>query len=228
MPMPTCESVLAGLATSFESGAAGFTHVVLDNASAAGWPLDEWQLGTATTGPGSCHAGTKCWATRVDANYTSCSRAALVSPAYNLSACVGRTVNLTFWHWHDFWTGTVSGSATAWYDGGIVQFSTNGTTWTQVTPQPAYPGTTDINPAINSYQCVSPNNWVVDGKPGYVGASGGWQQVTVPIPASALGPGFRLRFAYSSGVSYQSNNAETNRMHTRPGWYLDDLAFTSP
>jgi hypothetical protein len=227
-PPSACDLALATLGTGFESGVAGWTHVVLDGASAPGWPLDEWQHGAATSGPGSCRTGTGCWGTRLDANYTSCERAALISPMMDLSSCAGDSVNLTFWVWHDFWTGTVSGKPETWYDGGLVEVSPNGSSWQSVTPSPAYPGTIAINPNISSYACVSQNNFYVHQKPGWVGTSGGWKEITVAIPTSALTTSFRVRFAFSSGVSYASSNAETNRGHTRPGWYIDDLSFASP
>lgn len=226
-PPSPCDLMLAGHATGFEAGVGGWTHVVLDGASAPSWPLDEWQHGTASSGPGSCHAGTKCWATRLDANYTSCERAALISPVLDLSACAGRPVTLSFWSYSDFWTGTVSGKVGSWFDGGLLEVSTNGTAWMAVTPTPAYPGTLKINPDIGSNACVSPNNFYVNNKPGWVGTSGGWQQISVPIPAAAVTSSFRFRFAFSSGVSYASTSAETNRMHTRPGWYIDDVAFSA-
>jgi hypothetical protein len=225
-PPSACAQLLGTLGTDFESGASGWTHAALDGASAPGWPLDEWQVGTATSGPGSCHGGNTCWATRLDANYTSCQRAAVTSPSMDLSMCNGETVKLAFWSWHDFWTGTVQGKSGTWFDGGIVEVSGDGTTWLQVTPSPAYPGTVVINPNIGTgYQCVSPNNFHVNNQAGFVGASGSWQQVTVALPAAAVTSAFRVRFAYSSGVSFQSTDPEVDRQHTRPGWYLDDLSF---
>jgi hypothetical protein len=226
-PPSVCDMMLAAQATGFEAGATGWTHAVLDGASAPGWPLDEWQNGAATSGPGSCHAGTKCWATRLDANYTSCERAALMSPTIDLSACVGKTVTLSFWSWYDFWTGVVAGKPETWFDGGLVEVSTNGTSWSAVTPATPYPGTIKINPNIASSSCVSQNNFYVHNKPGWVGASSGWQHLTVTIPAAAVTPSFRFRFAFSSGVSFNNTDAEVNRMHTRPGWYIDDISFSS-
>jgi len=103
----------------------------------------------------------------------------------------------------------VSGST--WFDGGILEVSTDNSTWTQVTPTPAYPGTVDINPSLGAGNCLLPNSFHVDGKPGWIGASAGWQQVTVPIPASSLTSTFRFRFAYSTGVSSNCTNAEACR-----------------
>lgn len=226
-PPSACDLALASHATGFETGTTGWTHMVLDGAVASGWPLDEWQVGTASSGPGGCHAGTKCWATRLDANYTSCERAALVSPATDLSACAGKTVKLSFWNWHDFWTGAVAGKTGTWFDGGLLEVSADGSTWMPVTPMPAYPGTLAINGNISSFACVSQNSFYVNNKPGWMGTSGGWQQVTVQVPAGAVTSTFRFRFAFSSGVSYAGNNAETNRAFTRPGWYVDDVSFSA-
>jgi hypothetical protein len=220
-----CALRLAVLGYDFESGASGWTHAVMDGASAPGWPLDEWQVGAATSGPGSCHGGSSCWGTRLDANYTSCERAALTSPPIDLSMCAGQDVKLQFWSWHDFWTGTVSGKSGTWFDGGIVEISTDGTTWSPVTPSPAYDGTIAINPNISSNQCVSPNSFHVHNQPGFVGAAASWQQITVPLPASMVVSTFHVRFAYGSGVSFANSDAEVDRQHTRPGWYVDDISF---
>ena len=228
-PNSACDNKLGMLGVNFEGGAAGWTHVVMDGAEDEGvsWPFDEWNIGAATTvGPTSCREGTGCGATHLTKNYTSCSRAALISPTFDLSSCTGRDVKVSFWSWHSFWTGSYSG--TTWYDGGVVEISTNGTTWSAVTPTPAYPGTIDINPDMGgSYECVIPNSFYVDGKQGFVGNGNGWKLITVPIPANMLTSTFRIRFAYGSGVSNQSTNPETNRNFTAPGWYVDELAFSA-
>jgi hypothetical protein len=219
-----CAMALAQRGTDFEAGATGWTHVVLDGAAGqANWPFDDWEFGTATSGPNSCHGGTKCWATKLGANYTSCQRAALVSPPIDLSACSGANVTLEVYSWHDFWTGTVSG--TQYFDGGIIEVSNNGTAWSQITPMPAYPGTTKINPFISFNECVLSNSFHVHGKPGFVGAGPGWQKISIKLPASVVTSTFRVRFAYSSGVSFANSDPEVDRLHTRPGWYVDDLTF---
>jgi hypothetical protein len=223
-----CDNKLGMLGTDFENGTAGWSHVVLDGAEGeASWPFDEWQHGAASTvGPTMCHQGSGCWATHLTKNYTSCERAALISPTFDLSSCAGRDVKLTFWSWHSFWTGSYGG--TTWYDGGLVEISTNGSSWTAVTPTPAYPGTIDINPHMtSSYECVLRNSFYVDGKQGFVGNGNGWKLVTISVPATMLTATFQIRFAYGSGVSHQSTNAETNRGFTAPGWYIDELAFSA-
>ncbi|HEY5935038.1 MAG TPA: hypothetical protein VIU61_10395 [Kofleriaceae bacterium] len=227
-PNSACDNKLGTYATGFENATAGWSHVVMDGAEGeADWPFDEWNIGTATTvGPTMCHEGTKCAATHLTKNYTSCSRAALISPTFDLSQCTGRDVKLSFWSWHSFWTGSYNG--TTWYDGGVVEISTNGTAWTPVTPTPAYPGTLDINPRMGSfYECVLPTSFYADGKQGFVGNGNGWKLVTISIPAAMLTSSFQVRFAYASGVSNQSDNPETNRNFTAPGWYIDELAFSA-
>ncbi len=219
------EVALAALGTGFETGGAGWTHASMDGVSAPSWPLDEWQLGTATSGPNSCHTGMACWATRLDANYTSCERAELVSPPLDLSACTGTAVTLSVWSWHDFWTGTVAGKSGTWFDGGFVELASGSGAWQTASPTPAYPGVLAINGNINSFQCVSPTSFYADGRSGLLRSSAGWQELRIPIPAALVTAAFKLRVVYATGVSYPDNDAEGNRAHTRPGWYLDDLAF---
>ena len=57
------------------------------------WNFDDWEHGTASNvGPGACHGGTGCWATRLDNNYIACQRAYLVSPPIDLSDCAGESL----------------------------------------------------------------------------------------------------------------------------------------
>ncbi len=221
-----CAVALGSLGWDFESGASGWTHAGLDGVSTS-WPVDQWEHGTSTSTPpsgGGCHGGTKCWATRLAGNYVQCGRAALRSPDVDLTACSGRTVKVAFWHAYEFSTPTWSGKTYA--DGGIVEISSNGGgTWIAA-PIASLPGTVDINPSMgSSYSCLSSTSFYVDGKQGFVGSSGGWQRVELTIPASHLTSSFRIRFAYSSGVSYQTTSATTSMTHSKPGWYVDDVSF---
>lgn len=223
-----CALQLAAATTAIETAAAGWTHAVMDGASAAGWPLDEWQGGQASAGPGSCRTGGHCWASPLNKNYTSCERAELVSPAVNLSACAGEDVSLVLWTWFDFWNGTVSGKAGTWFDGGFVEVQGATNNWMAITPAPAYPGALAINGNIGSYACVSPDSFYAHSKPGFVGMSAGWREESIVLPQAVLTPSFRVRFVFASGVSFADNDAEGNRSHTRPGWFIDDLSFTLP
>lgn len=223
-----CAQQLASATAAIETAAAGWTHAVMDGASAPGWPLDEWQGGQATAGPGSCRTGAHCWASPLNKNYTSCERSELVSPAVNLSACAGEDVRLVLWTWFDFWSGTVSGKPGTWFDGGLIEVQGATNNWMGIIPAPAYPGALAINGNIGSYACVIPDSFYAHGKPGFVGMSGGWREQSITLPQAVLTPSFRVRFVFASGVSFPDNDAEGNRSHTRPGWFIDDLSFALP
>ncbi len=116
-------------------------------------------------------------------------------------------------------------SGSTWFDGGLIEVSSNGTTW--VSAKVVFPGTIDTNPDIDppSYECVDKNNFYVDGKGGYVGSSGGWVTESVTIPAALASSTFQLRFVYASGVSSQTTNQAESMNGTEPGWFIDDLTL---
>ena len=218
-----CALALGAIHYEFDNGAEGWTHAIMDGVSLAGYPIDEWQVGTATSGPGACHSANGCWATRLDKNYTACERAALTSPGLNLAPCAGQTANLVFWHAYDFWTGSYGGKT--WFDGGIVEISADaGQTWT--VPTATYPGTVAINQSMTNTTCLSPTQFHVDGKPGYTGTSLTWSKVTIAIPAAYMTTQFMVRFAYGSGVSHDSTDPEVDRPFAKAGWYIDDVTFS--
>ncbi|MBI5534697.1 MAG: hypothetical protein HY898_18370 [Deltaproteobacteria bacterium] len=216
-----CQQALAAYVWDFET-AGGWSHAKMDGVSGS-WTFDSWERGVASSGPGSCHGGTQCYATNLDNNYIQCQRAALRSPSINLTACAQTEIKLVFWHWYDFWTGTYGGST--WYDGGTVEFSSDGGTSWAVAPGVTFPGTITINPDMgSSYACLSPNSFHVDGLAGYTQASGsGWAKVEMAIPQSFRSSQFMVRFAYGTGVSYQTTNETTSMQHAKPGWYVDDV-----
>lgn len=220
LPDP-CTTALAGARYSFEGGASGWTHRAMDGVSGS-WPFDPWEVGTpSSVGPSSCADGSRCWATDLDQNYAQCGRAELRSPAIDLGACAGRTIVMVWEQWYEMWSGSYGGNT--WYDGGLVEVSTDGgATWSEVDAS-IYPGTIRINPNRGgSYMCVSSNSFRVHGRPGFVGSSGGWEQVEVALPVSGA---FLVRFAWASGVSSSTTNATTSRSATAPGWYVDDVRF---
>ena len=221
-----CATALAALVWDFEGGASGWTHAIMDGVSSS-WPLDPWEIGAASiAGPAACHAGSGCAATNLDDNYVQCQRAALLSPVSDLSMCAGTSLSLSFWHWYSFWSGDYASHT--WYDGGIVELSSNGGTSWSVPSTATFPGTLDINPDMGaSYACLSSTSFYVDGKAGYTGASGGWEEVVVPIDAALLTSQFRVRFAFASGVSSQTTDADTSMANDPPGWYVDDVAISA-
>ncbi len=218
-----CDAAIAKLKADFEASKQGFTSSILDGASAS-WPLDEWEWGAPTAGPTSCHGGAKCWGTNLSGNYAACGRAALRSATLDLSACAGQGVALTFFHWHAWLDYTQGGQS--YSDGGVIEVSGDGgQTWTNVSPGP---GVVSINPAVGGAQCVKPNNFHVDGMTGVTGVSSGWVEVKVTLPPGALTTKAQVRFAYGTGVNYNSTNASTTQAHKLPGWYIDDVALARP
>ncbi|MCC6643962.1 MAG: hypothetical protein IT374_00100 [Polyangiaceae bacterium] len=218
-----CDAAIAGLAADFEASKQGFTSVILDGVSAS-WPLDEWEWGAPSAGPPGCHGGAKCWGTNLSGNYAACGRAALRSAVYDLSACAGQAVTLAFAHWHAFLDYTQGGQS--YSDGGVVEISGDGgQSWTNVSPGP---GVVSINPAIGGAQCLKPNNFHVDGLTGVTGVSSGWVEVKITVPPALLTAKTQVRFAYGTGVNYNSTSAATTQAHKLPGWYIDDVALTRP
>ena len=222
-----CADALAAAAFDFEDGRQGWTHDIMPEiqGTSVSWRFDDWEVGTASNvGPAACKDGTGCWATRLDNNYISCQRAYLRSPEIDLSACAGETLTLSFEHWYDFWTGDWDGQT--WFDGGLVELGGDGPGWL-APPGVVYPGVIAINPDKGaSYECIEPDSFYVDGRPGYVGVSGGWERVEIPIPAELVAAGFQLRFVYASGVALASTTQNANNF-ANPGWYIDDVAISA-
>lgn len=109
----------------FEADNGGFTFV---NNNAPGW-----EYGTSTYA--GAHSGTKIWATGLDTNYANSAVYDLISP---ISNPLPSGSYLTFWHRYFFEYYTTP----SYYDGGIVQISTDGgTNWTTITPVGGYPCT---------------------------------------------------------------------------------------
>lgn len=216
-----CAEALAKITYDFESGASGWTHATSDGATGS-WPFDPWATGTASVGT-ACHTG-KCFGTELTQNYAQCQRASLTSPPVDLSKCTGKTVALVFQHAYSFWTGSYGGSQ--WFDGGVVEVSGDGSTWTVA--QGTYPGTVKINPnRTASYACVLPDGFGVHNKQGFVGVQAATVKAELTLPGSAVTATTRIRFSFASGVSSQTTNADTSRGSTAPGWRIDDVGFVS-
>jgi hypothetical protein len=218
-----CAQALQSISFDFEGGAEGFVHNQMPDFDDGGvsWTYDHWEVGSANT---TCPSGSSCWGTNLDDNYVQCGRAYLVSPPMDLSACgtAGQDVNLLLQHNYDFWTGNFGG--TTWFDGGLIEISSDGTNWQAANV--IFPGTIDINPEqTSSFRCVDRNNFYVDGKSGYTGSSGGWVNENIPIPASMLSVTFQVRFVYGAGVSSQTTDQNQSMLGTEPGWYIDNLRF---
>ena len=156
----------------FESGAGGWTH---------GGTSDQWQLGNPTSGPNQAFSGTNVWATNLAGPYSNNTNNFLLSPPITL----GLRPVLTFQHFLD---------AESTFDGGVVEITTDGTTFTKITPAGGYPS------SISGL-----------GGDAYSGSLGGYTKQTFDLSDFA-GQTVQIRFHFFSDSSV-----------TAAGWYIDDF-----
>lgn len=231
-PVDACATAIAAMLIDFEQSPPNPNMNVggLDGFSAGGsWPYVQFQYGTpsaakaAKGGPAQCAGGTKCLANAINEDYVQCGRSYAVTPTWNLSACAGRSLRLSFDHWYEF--SVIPWQGTTYYDGGAVELSgTAGSSWSQGVA--AYTGTININGNMGgNYACNSQNSFYVDAKPGFIGTSAGaWVHEDVAIPANLVTSKFAARFIWSSGVSFQTTSPADSRLHSSAGWYIDNIA----
>ncbi len=109
-----------------------------------------------------------------------------------LSVPSGTSPILSFWTYYNIETG---------WDGGIVEASADGSTWTKLTLTPNYPGTTNSSTPA----CIGTNQACFNGS----GTT--WTNYTSNLSTYA-GGNLKIRFRYASDGSI--NNG---------GWYIDDV-----
>ena len=154
-----------------------------------------WGLSTTYT-----RTGTNSYSTGAAYPHNACG--GLTTP----SLVLGADPVLTYSHVYS----TESG-----HDGGRVEISTNGgSSWTVLTPSPAYPG--NLTGATNA--CAWPNPTAC-----YIGNSSGfpttWQPATIDLSAyGGLTVLLRWNFTSDSG---------SGGSLTSPGWYVDDIQVTN-
>jgi len=218
MEVDLCGDALAQLAFDFEAGESGFEHDSLEEVvpPPVEWRYDHWEAGSPSGQVTTCGSGSSCFATNLTGNYIQCQRAHLTSPSINVTACNGEGLVFRLSHLYDFWQDG------AFHDGGTIELSgDDGISW-----QPAdltMPGTIEIQGQLSSYSCVEKDNFVLDGQPGFIGASASWTDLTIPIPPAMVSSHLRIRFRYASGVSSMTTNPEQSQDGTRPGWYVDNI-----
>ena len=161
-----------------------------------------WQWGVPrNVGPSSAQSGTKCFGTRISANYTRNQYCYLVTPNMNMTAALAP--KMTFYMWMDtyHWSSYPQYQSCGW-----LEISTDGgTTWSRtVTPDPAY----------NSSATVNGNNINVWG--GYYGTLfRNWQRIDVNLSS----------FAGKSDVMVAWYFYSANYNYTRAGWYIDSVSI---
>ena len=157
---------------NMENGENGWTH---DGSN------DLWQLGSPTSGPGAARSGSNNWGTNLSGRYSNYMNCWLLSPPIDIT----EPCELTFYQYFQ---------SESYYDGGIVEVTTDGNTFTRLAPVGGYP-----------YHNVS------FGGNAYSGSLGGWSKQAFDLsPFVGQNIQIRFRFISDSSVTYQ-------------GWYIDDV-----
>lgn len=170
-------------------------------ASGMGLGAPTWECGAPVDMPADADGGV--WGTNLAGNYNLNEASALISPPIDLGACaVGEGVEMRVYHWFQFEGGPSNA------DGGIVQVSTNGTSWTTIAP---VGGTLYV--ASNLSTAFGPT----DGVQGFSGndpAEGTWVQSDFDVSAYSGSGNLQVRFVFGS-------DDDDNRL----GWYIDRVEF---
>ncbi|MAE72109.1 MAG: hypothetical protein CME06_16780 [Gemmatimonadetes bacterium] len=172
-----------------ESGENGWTHAAVTPSY-----LDEWHLSQERNHTPGGDTSWKCGADG-PGDYSDLVDAGLVTHCLDLRP--GSI--LSFWHWMD---AEIETATTAW-DGGIVEISTNGVDFAQITPDGGYPYTIVDNPA-------SPFD---PGTPCFSGTHD-WREESFDLSAFAGEAYLRFRFGTDGYV-------------TEEGWHIDDMVVDS-
>ena len=210
-------------------GSAGCPIKTYDFADCTGWTAagtkSDWQCGAPSAGPpnGDHTGGGKCWGTKLADNATNCQDSTLTSPVIDLSAASGKQPRLRFWHYYDFRAcnpaglcGAICALDPSTYSGGIVEVTSNGSTWTKVAPTTGGAKiecySTDSDGGTTCTPCA------LDGQTGYTGKSPGWQLVEIDL-SSYVSSTFQARFHFASyGLEFLCHP-------DKPGWYIDDVSI---
>ncbi len=170
-----------------------------------GWYIDDvaiggigggtvYELGNPTFGDiNSAYSGANCWGTNLTDNYLPDSSTGLTSPSFDLSNGTSNEL-LTFWHSHDFYNTEA---------GGIVEITTDNSTWTKIEP-------------INGNTWYSASN-AFTGDDAFTGDTyRDWYQSTYDLSPFSGNNDVRVRFVFKS----------TPDPTCHEGWYVDDVLIT--
>lgn len=172
-----------------ESGENGWTHQSVTSGFG-----DQWHLSTRRNHTPGGTTAWKCGDTG-SGDYDNSLDAGLRVHCVNLAP----GSQLAFWHWID---AEVDTGSEAW-DGGIVEISTDGENYTQITPQGGYPYTivdNDASPFAPGTPCFSGTH--------------DWRRELFDLSAYTGDAYLRFRFGTDGYV-------------TEEGWYIDDLVVSA-
>jgi len=207
----TAGEVVCGADCQLDTSACTACGYTFDFSSCEGWTVGRtdplaanpsWACGDPTGdppyGPPGAFAG--AWATGLDGYYSANESSFLRSPPLDFGKCAGESLTMTVSHWFNF--ASLAENA----DGGIVQVSTDGETWTTVVPT----GGTEYGdaPIVAAFPPV-------DGALGFDGslaadASPSVQATELDLSDLAGQSGVYVRFVFGSNAS-----------SVTAGWYID-------
>jgi hypothetical protein len=183
---------------NFETGAPGWTH-----ASAGGTWVDNWNISTERAYDGT-HSY-KCGDTGTG-QYAPLNDARLSSPVItNLPA------NATLEFYHQISAELSTAYPDSAYDGGIVEVSADGGTFTEIAPTGGYPKTFRTTAGSGN-----PFTGPMPGQPCYSGDTTLWVLQTFDLSAFS-GQNVQIRFRFGSDQATENE-----------GWYVDAVMIFAP
>lgn len=231
-PLTACQQALASILFDVETSTApekgtSWSVGTLDGQvqTDTSWPFQPFNFSSSPAAviPTKC-ANDNCVGTSLSRNYAQCQRGWIATPEADLTACIGEDVVVKFDHAYAF---NVYGSD---HDGGLVEYTGNGAdfntaTWSLLDAADMT-GNVNIRGVLtSSYKCLADSTFYVNGKRGYIGVHPATQTTEIALPPDALTAHARLRFLFSSGVAFETTNADESRTHTSFGWRIDNVRF---
>ncbi|MBI2890197.1 MAG: Ig-like domain-containing protein [Nitrospirae bacterium] len=175
----------------FESDNGGFT------------PTNDWEWGTPTFGPASCHGGSNCWATQIDTRYSADTTSILTSPPTPYDFSPYANVYLSFW----FWRGIEEG-----FDGLRLRVTSDGgLTWRNLDNTLVF---TSLDPG--GKLGLAYDGLIADGNAAWFGFDSEWVAVSADLSAFAGQPSVQFQFYFDSDATNQAAGA-----------YIDDVTLYS-
>ncbi len=175
-----------------------------------------WQRGTpASVGPAAAHGGSECFGTIIAGNYAvNSAQAYLVSPAMLLAGLTSPRLN--FWHWMD------AEGTTTWWDGGVLQVSTDGTNWTTVSQADAG-WVQNGHDKASIVGCGASPGWggTAAASSTYQGGTNDWREVVLNLFTMSS-----ITLTASNTVTFRFWFGTDTSGNTWPGWYIDDVSIT--
>lgn len=183
---------------NFEGVNPGWVNVLLPGGNAG----TNWQSGTPNSGTlNGANSGVNAWAVNLTSAYTNNANVALVSPIFDFTNAVD--AKMSFWYRHNTEQG---------FDGVRVEYSLNGTTWTQIG---------GANPPAQFYSNWYNGNISCAGTWAFMGNSQGWKFAEMKnlgiFPGVNNAPAIQFRFVFCSDGSVTSD-----------GFLLDDFCLEVP